>query len=45
MLTPADFVDPNIIIFLKLFLAMLLGGIIGTERAVLAKQAAGTRTF
>ncbi|OGG73726.1 hypothetical protein A3A40_01940 [Candidatus Kaiserbacteria bacterium RIFCSPLOWO2_01_FULL_54_20] len=45
MLTPADFVDPNIIIFAKLFLAMLLGGVIGTERAVLAKQAAGTRTF
>src|SRR3989344_8869623 len=45
MPTPADFVDPNIIIFVKLFLAMLLGGIIGTERAVIARQAAGTRTF
>ena len=45
MLTPADFVDPNIVIFGKLLLAMILGGIIGTERAVLAKQAAGTRTF
>lgn len=31
--------------FGKLILALLLGGIIGTERAVLAKQAAGTRTF
>src|SRR5262249_9063764 len=29
----------------KLALATLLGGIIGTERAVLARQAAGTRTF
>lgn len=45
MLTPQDFFDPNIVIFAKLTLAMLLGGIIGTERAVLAKQAAGTRTF
>lgn len=31
--------------FLMLVVAMLLGGLIGTERAVLAKQAAGTRTF
>ena len=45
MPTPADFLDPNAVIFGKLFLAMLLGGVIGTERAVLAKQAAGTRTF
>ncbi|OGG79292.1 hypothetical protein A3A39_01840 [Candidatus Kaiserbacteria bacterium RIFCSPLOWO2_01_FULL_54_13] len=31
--------------FAKLVLAILLGGLVGTERAVLAKQAAGTRTF
>ncbi|MBI4093438.1 MgtC/SapB family protein [Candidatus Kaiserbacteria bacterium] len=45
MPTPENFVDPNIVIFGKLVLAMLLGGVIGTERALLAKQAAGTRTF
>lgn len=45
MPTPSEFLDPTIIIFVKLVLAMLLGGLIGTERAVLAKQAAGTRTF
>lgn len=39
------FIDPTIVVFGKLILAMLLGGIVGTERAVLAKQAAGTRTF
>ena len=39
------FVDPVSIQFFKLFLAITLGGIIGTERAVLARQAAGTRTF
>ena len=37
--------DPNIVMFGKLFLAMVVGGIIGTERAILAKQPAGTRTF
>lgn len=45
MPTPESFLDPNIVIFGKLLLAMALGGVIGTERAVLAKQAAGTRTF
>lgn len=45
MHTPAEFIDPTVVVFGKLFLAMLLGGIIGTERAVIAKQAAGTRTF
>lgn len=40
-----QFIDPNGIAFIKLFLAMLLGGIIGTERAILAHQPAGTRTF
>ena len=37
--------DPTLIMFGKLLLAMVLGGVIGTERAVLAKQSAGTRTF
>lgn len=39
------FIDSTTVMFVKLFLAMFLGGIIGTERAVLARQAAGTRTF
>ncbi len=39
------FFDPTTAQYVKLIVAMLLGGIIGTERAVLAKQAAGTRTF
>lgn len=42
---PSQFVDPQNIMFVKMIVAMLLGGIIGTERAVLARQAAGTRTF
>ncbi|MBV9158980.1 MAG: MgtC/SapB family protein, partial [Candidatus Kaiserbacteria bacterium] len=37
--------DPVTLEFTKLILAMVLGGLIGTERAILAKQAAGTRTF
>jgi len=45
MHTPAYFVDPTIIEFAKLLLALILGGVIGTERAVLAHQIAGTRTF
>ena len=40
-----QFIDPTSIAFGKLLVALLLGGIIGTERAVLARQAAGTRTF
>jgi putative Mg2+ transporter-C (MgtC) family protein len=40
-----QFIDSNIVMFGKLALAMLLGGIIGTERAVVARQVAGTRTF
>ena len=40
-----QFSDPNTIMFMKLALATVLGGVIGTERAVLARQAAGTRTF
>lgn len=38
-------VEPTSVQFFKLITAMLLGGLIGTERAILAKQAAGTRTF
>lgn len=45
MPSPETFLDPDIVMLGKLLLAMLLGGVIGTERAVLAKQAAGTRTF
>ncbi|MSU73698.1 magnesium transporter MgtC [Candidatus Kaiserbacteria bacterium] len=45
MHTPALFIDPTVMMFVKLLLAMILGGVIGTERAVLAKQSAGTRTF
>ena len=41
----AQFSDPTIVVFLKLLVALFLGGLIGTERAVIAKQAAGTRTF
>ena len=40
-----QFVDPTFVMFIKLVLAMVLGGLIGTERAVIARQAAGTRTF
>lgn len=45
MLDSTIFTDPTIVLFAKLLLAMILGGVIGTERAVLAKQSAGTRTF
>src|SRR3989344_941419 len=44
-MNPAQFVDPVYIMFAKLILALLLGGLIGTERAVVARQAVGTRTF
>jgi len=44
-MNPAQFIDPTYIIFAKLILALVLGGTIGTERAVIARQAAGTRTF
>lgn len=40
-----NFVDPTFVMFGKLVIAMLLGGLIGTERAILARQPAGTRTF
>ena len=39
------FMDSTTVMFGKLLLAMVLGGVIGTERAIIAKQAAGTRTF
>lgn len=45
MHTPAEFIDPTYVMFGKLVLAMVLGAIIGTERAILARQPAGTRTF
>ena len=41
----APFADPMVIMFGKLMLAMAIGGVIGTERAILARQVAGTRTF
>ena len=41
----AQLADPTLILFAKLVLAALLGAVIGTERAVIAHQAAGTRTF
>jgi len=40
-----QFADTDMIMYGKLLLAALLGGIVGTERALLARQAAGTRTF
>ena len=42
---PAEFIDPTYVEFMKLLLAIFLGGVIGTERAVFAHQPAGTRTF
>lgn len=33
------------VVFGKLLLAMVLGGVVGTERSVIARQPAGTRTF
>jgi putative Mg2+ transporter-C (MgtC) family protein len=40
-----QFIDPTSVMFAKLLLAIVLGGIIGTERAILGRQPAGTRTF
>ncbi len=45
MHTAAQFIDPTGVMFMKLILALILGGFIGTERAILAHQPAGTRTF
>ncbi len=39
------FTDPTNVMFLKLLLAMVLGSIVGTERAVIARASAGMRTF
>lgn len=41
----AQFVDTTNVMFAKLFIAILLGSIIGTERSVIAGQPAGMRTF
>lgn len=38
-------VDPTIVVFGKLLLAAALGILIGTERALMANQTAGSRTF
>ncbi len=40
-----QFINTDTVMFVKLLLAMILGGIIGTERSVIAHQAAGMRTF
>jgi len=45
MHTPAQFMDTTTLMFGKLVLALVLGAIIGTERAILARQPAGMRTF
>ncbi|MEN9561248.1 MAG: hypothetical protein RIQ56_521 [Candidatus Parcubacteria bacterium] len=45
MADPGQFADPNVVMYGKLLLAAILGGIVGTERALLARQTAGTRTF
>ena len=39
------FSDPTVVTFAKLLLAAFLGIALGTERAVMAKQTAGSRTF
>src|SRR3989344_7939748 len=41
----ALFIDPTSVMFGKLLLSMVLGGVIGTERALFAHQTAGTRLF
>jgi putative Mg2+ transporter-C (MgtC) family protein len=45
MAGPEFFADTTIIMYQKLLLAMFLGALIGTERAIVARQTAGTRTF
>lgn len=45
MADPDFFADPTLVMYIKLLIAMFLGAVIGTERAILAKQPAGTRTF
>ena len=39
------FADSEVMMFAKMLLAVALGGVIGTERALLARQPAGMRTF
>ncbi len=41
MPTVETFIDPTTVMFTKLVIAMILGGLIGTERAILARQAPG----
>jgi putative Mg2+ transporter-C (MgtC) family protein len=45
MHTPIELANTTTVMLGQLLLAILLGGIVGTERAVIAKQVAGTRTF
>ncbi len=45
MTGPQLLVDPTTVMFIKLVLALVLGALIGTERSVVARQPAGTRTF
>jgi putative Mg2+ transporter-C (MgtC) family protein len=45
MPSPAEFIDPTSVMLLKLTVATALGALIGTERAILARQSAGMRTF
>ena len=45
MNNPFFLVDTEFLMFGKLILSLFLGALIGTERAILARQAAGTRTF
>lgn len=40
-----EITDPTLVIFGKLALAALLGILLGTERAIFARQTAGSRTF
>jgi len=42
---PEYFADPTLVVYEKLLLAIFLGAVIGAERAILAKQPAGMRTF
>lgn len=40
-----QFIDTDTVMLIKLVVAMVLGGLIGTERSAIAHQPAGTRTF
>jgi len=39
------YADPSVVMFGQLFLAAILGLVIGTERSIVAQQRAGMRTF